>query len=130
MKIGASHIILYVVDQEISKTFYTDLLNQAPVRHVTGMTEFELNSNVILGLMPNSSIARIITPTLPNPSEAVGIPRCEVYLYIDDLTTHFERIKNSNVQMVSPLENRNWGDSAFYVADPDGHVIAFAEREE
>lgn len=126
MKINTSHIILYVVDQEVSKDFYSELLDSAPRLHVPGMTEFELNAHVVLGLMPNDHIAKIVTPNLPHPSEGVGIPRCEVYLYVDNLEEHFERIKNSDVKMVSPLEARNWGDNAFYVADPDGHVIAFA----
>jgi uncharacterized glyoxalase superfamily protein PhnB len=30
--------------------------------------------------------------------------------------------------LVSAIAERNWGDLAGYVADDDGHVIAFAQK--
>ena len=40
----------------------------------------------------------------------------------------FENAINSGAKLISPIIERNWGDKACYFADPDGHVIAFAER--
>jgi uncharacterized glyoxalase superfamily protein PhnB len=128
MKISTTHIILYVSQQEKSREFYETLLGFSPRLNVPGMTEFELNTNCVLGLMTESGIAKIITPALPNPSEGNGIPRCELYLYIDNLEKEFKRIQELNVKIISPLESRDWGDNAFYLADNDGHVIALAEK--
>lgn len=128
MEIKTTHIILYVSDQQKSTAFYSELLGITPRLNVPGMTEFALQPNTILGLMPNSSIAKIITPPLPHPSEGNGIPRCELYLYVNDLNEQYERIQKLVAKIISPLENRDWGDKAFYLADEDGHMIALAEK--
>ena len=83
--------ILYVKDQVRSRGFYRTLLGMEPVLDVPGMTEFDLGG-CKLGLMPENGIARIITPALPNPKTGSGIPRCELYLLVVDLTPpNFER---------------------------------------
>lgn len=121
-----SHFILYVKDQEVSTEFYTELLGMNPQLNVPGMTEFRLGNETVLGLMPESGIAKIIHPVMLHPEEASGIPRCELYLYVEDPEVIYERTKD--LKIVSPLMKRNWGDTAFYLADPDGHIIAFAKR--
>lgn len=130
MEIKTTHIILYVSDQQKSTTFYSKLLGKTPRLNVPGMSEFELQAHLILGLMPNESIAKIITPTLPHPSEGNGIPRCELYLYVASLEEEFKRIQELEVNMISPMESRDWGDNAFYFADEDGHVVALAEKNQ
>jgi lactoylglutathione lyase len=99
-----------------------------PVLDVPGMTEFELRSGTKLGLMENDRIAKIIAPPLPHPGKASGIPRCELYLYPADPQACIERALEAGAVLVSPFEERNWGDRAGYIADPDGHVLAFAEK--
>ncbi len=39
-----------------------------------------------------------------------------------------ERVRAAGGREVSPLASRPWGDRAAYFADPDGHVLAVAER--
>lgn len=126
--ITKTHIILYVEDQQRSTELYSELLQAQPILNVPGMTEFILSEQVILGLMPNESIAKIVTPSMPHPSTGKGIPKCELYLYITQIDELFLRCQKLPFQLISPLENRNWGDRAFYLSDPDGHVIAFAEK--
>ena len=48
------------------------------------MTEFKLAENVKLGLMTENGIARIISNKLPHPKTGTGIPRCELYLKINN----------------------------------------------
>lgn len=108
--------------------FYATLFEQQPKLHVPGMTEFELGNGVVLGLMPNDGIAKIVTPILPNPAEGRGIPRCELYLYVSDLDEVYQRLHQQSIKWVSELQGRNWGDRACYFSDPDGHVIALAEK--
>ena len=49
------------------------------------MTEFAILPGVRMGLMPETGIARLITPPLPHPAQGAGIPRCELYLRVDDV---------------------------------------------
>jgi len=120
--------ILYVDDQKKSAEFYSKLLQQNPILDVPGMTEFLLKENCKLGLMPNSGIRKIICPSMPEPHLGNGIPRCEVYIFVEDLELVFRRAVEAGAKLISPIEMRNWGDKVCYFADPDGHIIAFAEK--
>jgi lactoylglutathione lyase len=124
-----TEFILYVADQQASKEFYSLLLDLEPVLDVPGMTEFQLTTSVKLGLMPSDGIAKIIQDTLPHPKMADGIPRCELYLTTDQIYQFIERAEKLNAKIVSPLEDRTWGERVVYFADPDGHLIAFAESK-
>ena len=120
--------ILYVAQQKASTLFYSTLLAKAPTLDVPGMTEFQLDDNVKLGLMPEDGIAKIITPTTPHPKSGAGIPRCEIYLKVENAPTFIERGVQNGAQLVSEFAPRDWGDAVGYIADPDGHIIAFAEK--
>ena len=126
MRILSSEFILYVADQTRSTAFYTTLLGNAPTLDVPGMTEFSLSDGCKLGLMPESGIARIISGPLRHPSEGNGIPRCELYLLVDDLDGAVQRAMNAGARLVDQAADRDWGHRVAYYADPDGHVIALA----
>ncbi len=126
--IKLAQTILFVDNQERSSLFYEKIFRQASDLNVPGMTEFNLSDHCKLGLMPNNGIARILANQLPHPQDGNGIPRCELYLYVEDIKLEFENAINSGAKLISPIIERNWGDRACYFADPDGHVIAFAER--
>ena len=121
-------IILYVKDQQKSTLFYEQLFRKSADLNVPGMSEFVLNDFCKLGLMPNDGIAKIITPSLPHPNLGNGIPRCELYFIVENLEEEYENVKKLNTTIISEIEPRTWGDTAFYFSDLDGHVIAFAEK--
>lgn len=123
-----AEIILYVKDQEASTVFYRKMLKMEPVLHVLGMTGFQLTPNLRLGLMPNTGMAKIIGNQLPHPETAIGIPRCELYLYVGDVDLVFKHAVDSGAQLISQVADRNWGDTVCYFADPDGHILAFAKK--
>jgi predicted enzyme related to lactoylglutathione lyase len=123
----STEIILYVADQERSKEFYSYLFNIEPVLHVPGMTEFQLGLNLKLGLMPENGIAKIIGNVMPHPSLGNGLPRCELYLKLNDLEFYIEKAKALGAICVDELMDRDWGDKVIYFSDPDGHIIALAE---
>lgn len=128
LQIKHTEIILYVKDQQKSTHFYEQLFRKSADLNVPGMTEFILNDFCKLGLMPNDGIAKIITPILPHPSSGNGIPRCELYFIVENLKVEYQNIKNLGIKIISKIEERNWGDTAFYFVDLDNHVIAFAEK--
>ncbi|WP_281233762.1 VOC family protein [Flavobacterium gelatinilyticum] len=120
--------ILYVENQQSSADFYKQLFRQKPDLDVPGMTEFILAENCKLGLMPNKGIAKILAPAMPDPALGNGIPRCELYFYVQDIEMEFENALRIGARLISGIEDRDWGDRACYFADPDGHIIAWAER--
>jgi catechol 2,3-dioxygenase-like lactoylglutathione lyase family enzyme len=119
--------ILYVADQNRSRNFYSTVLGISPVLDVPGMTEFELNTGLKLGLMPEKGIAKILDGKTPDPAAGNGIPRCELYLKSGNAAKFLERSIMAGAKLVSPLSDRDWGDKVAYVSDFDGHIIAFAE---
>lgn len=120
--------ILYVSDQSRSKEFYAAILQQEPSLNVPGMTEFTLAENLKLGLMPENGIAKILGDKTPHPASGNGIPRCELYLSVDDVDAACDRALKAGAKEVNPPTDRDWGDSVGYVADLDGHIIAFAKK--
>ncbi|HOS47968.1 MAG TPA: VOC family protein [Bacteroidia bacterium] len=123
-----TEVILYVHDEKLSAQFYTKLLRSQPDMIAPGMIEFNISNSLKLGLMPSIGIAKIITPLLPHPDEATGIPRCELYFIVADVDLEMNHAVNCGAKLVSESADRNWGDKVGYIADPDGHVIAFAQK--
>lgn len=125
-----AHIILYVKDQVASSNFYRYVLDLEPVLDVPGMTEFKLSDTCVLGLMPEKGIKKLLGEKLPDPNEARGIPRAEVYLVVDSAAQYYERALQKNASALSALSLRDWGDQVAYCLDLDAHVLAFAQKAE
>lgn len=123
------HFILYVQDQDLSTRFYAATLGQEPVLKAPGMTEFALPGDAVLGLMPCAGIKRLLGEAIEDPMRAAGVPRAELYLLTDQPSAVFDRAVQAGGRILSPVTLRDWGDYVGYVADPDGHVLAFAQRE-
>jgi len=120
------HTILYVADQKRSTEFYSSVLDMTPTLDVPGMTEFKLSDKHVLGLMPEKGIKRLLGERLPDPAQANGLPRAEVYFRVEEPELFFQRAVDGGMKELSAIMPRDWGDRAGYVLDPDGHVLAFA----
>jgi catechol 2,3-dioxygenase-like lactoylglutathione lyase family enzyme len=125
MSIQAFEVILYVADQMRSREFYRAVLASEPTLDVPGMTEFAIG-DAKLGLMPASGIKKSLGNAIKDPELASNIPRCELYLRVDDPTSYAERAIAAGGRELSSLQARDWGDEVVYFADLDSHVIAFA----
>ncbi|MCB0728409.1 MAG: lactoylglutathione lyase [Ignavibacteriae bacterium] len=128
MSISHFEIILYVSDQNNSRDFYTKILQKEPDLDVPGMTEYTLADNLKLGLMPEEGIVNILKDKTPHPKSGNGIPRCELYLLVDNIVESYEAALKAGAKEISSIEERDWGDIVGYVSDFDGHVIAFAKK--
>jgi len=126
--IKLTETILYVSNQEASSKFYEKIFRQPPDLNVPGMTEFIVSDNCKIGLMPNDGIAKILSDKTPHPGTGNGIPRCELYFYVDDVQMEYENSIKSGARLISEIADRDWGDRVCYFSDPDGHIIAFAEK--
>ena len=126
---GNMMFIIYVNNQEKSRAFYEELLGYKPVLDVTGMTEFKLTDNVTLGIMPAEGIVRILENKIPHPKNANGIPRSELYLFVNDPGEYYSKLIKAGGVGISKTELRSWGDYVSYGSDIDGHIIAFAKKK-
>lgn len=124
--IDRAHFILYVRDQAASTAFYRAALDRAPALDVPGMTEFHLTDSSVLGLMPERGIVRLLGDAIVDPARADGVPRAELYLVVDDADVYQARALAAGARLLDVARDRDWGHRVGYVADPDGHVIAFA----
>ncbi|WP_059171674.1 VOC family protein [Bacillus sp. FJAT-27445] len=131
MNTKEEHIIfiLYVSDQERAKSFYRNLLGKEPILDVPGMTEFELSSKVILGIMPENGIVKILEGNIPHPETARGVPRSEIYLYVDSPDEYYSNLVHAGGSGISKASVRSWGDIVSYGMDLDGHILAFAKKQ-
>ena len=120
--------ILYVSNQQKSTEFYQRIFRKNADLNVPGMTEFVIAENFMIGLMPNSSISKILADKLPHPELGNGIPRCELYFHVENIELEFRNAIENGAKLISSIENRDWGDKVCYFADLDGHVIAFAQK--
>ncbi len=127
MAIKRTNCILYVRDQRASTNFYRRVLAMEPVLDVPGMTEFQVGDGVILGLMPELGIQRLLDGAV-DPASAGGVPRAEVYFLVGDPAAYHARALAAEARELSPLRERDWGETAAYSQDPDGHVLAFAGK--
>ncbi|HEX6190288.1 MAG TPA: VOC family protein [Pyrinomonadaceae bacterium] len=121
-----AHFILYVSDQERSTAFYSEVLGEAPTLNVPGMTEFRLEDSIVLGLMPETGIVNLLGPAIVDPALARGVPRSEVYLVVENPAAFHARAIAAGARELSQPALRDWGHTAAYCLDPDGHVLAFA----
>jgi uncharacterized glyoxalase superfamily protein PhnB len=78
--------------------------------------------------MPENGIAKILGNKTPHPSAGNGIPRCELYIYVEDVKQAFKNSLKHGAKEISPPQSRDWGDTVAYVSDLDGHVVAFAKK--
>lgn len=120
------HFILYVEDQRRSAKFYRQVLGKSPRLNIPGMTEFDLGTGTVLGLMPEEGIVRLLGSAIGDPAKARAAPRAELYLIVDDPKAYLFRALAAGAKALSPLQARDWGHEVAYLCDPDGHVIAFA----
>lgn len=122
-------IIFFVRDQNRSKHFYQLLLEKKPKLDVPGMTEFSLTSEITLGLMPGDNIAEVLKNRITNPNEIEDIPKCELYLFVEEPENFLQKIEILGGKIISPVSQRAWGDKVGYGMDLDDHLIAFAKKQ-
>ncbi|MBL4863109.1 MAG: lactoylglutathione lyase, partial [Crocinitomicaceae bacterium] len=69
-----------------------------------------------------------LVPKVPHPELGNGIPRCELYLNVSDASSYFNRGIRAGAKEVQAIQTRDWGHTVGYLSDPDGHIIALAEK--
>jgi uncharacterized glyoxalase superfamily protein PhnB len=52
----------------------------------------------------------------------------DVYADVAGVRALYEECRAKGATIIKPLEATPWGTSDFYLADPDGYILAFGER--
>lgn len=123
------YFIFYVKDQQKARDLYAGLFLLEPSLDVPGMTEFIIGDKIKLGLMPSKNVHRIFETPVKHPDEAEGIPKCELYLVVENPEEYFQRGIELGFTVLSEIKKRNWEHSAGYLMDKDGNVIVFAKQD-
>ncbi len=117
--------VLLVEDVEKSKHFYNVVLGQK--------IEMDFGENV--GFEGGLSIwEKDYALNLVFRDEAkkinVGTNSLEIYFETEDLENLYERLLKQNVTVIHPIAEPPWGQRAFRIRDPDGHIVEFGESME
>jgi len=127
VSVREAYFLFYVKDQAASAAYYEKVLALEPILDVPGITEFRLRDGAVFAVMPTTGAAKLLGAHVF--SSTSHVPRAELYLVVDDAEAcHARALRHGGVEL-SPMQHRDWGHRAAYSVDPDGHVLAFAEKE-
>jgi catechol 2,3-dioxygenase-like lactoylglutathione lyase family enzyme len=125
-----AYFLLYVKDKAASAAFYSEVLGLEPIVETGSITEFRLLEGAVLGIMSFAAAARNVDEGVPSTAPSSGSPKAELYLVVEDPAGCHRRALERGAREISPMQSRDWGHRAAYSLDPDGHVLAFGEKEE
>jgi uncharacterized glyoxalase superfamily protein PhnB len=126
MIVQQSFFVLYVNEQSRAASYYGRIFGIEPILDVPGITEFEVREGCVVALLPIAGAARLLS--LPDLAPAPEILKAELYLIVENPEAYHQRALECGGRELSPMQVRDWGHRAAYSVDPDGHVLAFAER--
>ena len=114
-------VVLLVEDIEKSKYFYNIILGQKIVMDFGRNVGFEGG----LAIWEREYALNLIFQEKTSDIR-VGANNTEIYFEFDDLDSLFAQLKGK-VEVIHSIREHPWGQRAFRVYDPDGHIIEFAE---
>ena len=117
-------VALGVNDIERSSSFYREILGFNQTDTSDEIVRFELE-NIRLTLVDKGTLLEETHlqdfPVPPGPiTLAISVPRDEV----DEI---MRRLKDANVRVIAPAEDKRLGPRIGFAADPDGHIWEIIE---
>ena len=119
------YVILFVADLGRSIAFYRDVIGLEFKLQGDGYAEF-VTEGTKFALFERSKLSELIgrEPDPDPPSE----PRAEVVFVVDDVDAEADRLRAAGAEIMHGPTDRPWGHRTVHVADPDGHVVEFAQE--
>lgn len=115
------YVIHYVESLTRSVTFYRDVIGLRVRIEGDGYVEFE-TANTKFSLFERSKLPQLI-------GREGGDPPCgEIGFLVDDVDSEAERLRHLGVEILTGPVDRPWRERTLHIADPDGHVIEFAQK--
>jgi len=121
MKIRYITVLLFVKDIQASRAFYETTLQQKVKFDFGEDIEFEGG----LAIHDAGHISKLLFNRTSN--EELGKNNFEVYFECDDLDAVFSRLEGQAARFLHGIEEQPWGQRAFRVYDPDGHIVEIGE---
>jgi lactoylglutathione lyase len=115
--------VIFARSVEVSSAFYESLGFE---RHFRLPTEGEPG---YIGLRRDGGEIAVVTRDWPTQqySAAVGDGvRFEMFVYVEDVDSHVERLREGGSDILSEPDDMPWGERVAYVTDPDGNPVALA----
>jgi lactoylglutathione lyase len=118
------YVILFVSDLERSIDFYRDVIGLDFKLKGDGYAEFATKGTKF-ALFERAKLPELIgrDPDSEPPSE----PRAEVVFVVPDVDAEADHLSRAGAEILSGPVDRPWGHRTVHVADPDGHVVEFAQ---
>ena len=118
---------LFVADLEVSRDFYTRVLNfRADEKHADGYTPLK-SGEVVLSLNLRSHLPED-HPVQTEPNERVG-RGLEIVLEVDDIDALYAHVRSQGWPISSPLQQQAWGLRDFRLIDPDGYYLRLSSKD-
>ncbi len=122
-------MIFAVHDVRRSREFYEHAFSWPlnPLVDFANYVEFLVPDGGALGLYERAGFASQVGA---EPIESVDglVSPAYVYVRVDDVDATIAGIEAAGARALSPLLERAWGERAAWFADPDGNVVAVAQR--
>jgi catechol 2,3-dioxygenase-like lactoylglutathione lyase family enzyme len=123
MTIKFESSVIFVKDISVSRHFYEDLLEQKVAMDFGPNVGFE--SGFALWQVDHAYEMIFGAPT--DDTAPLGRKNVELYFETDALNDVFARMTEAQVPLVHPPYEQPWGQRAFRVYDPDGHIVELGE---
>jgi len=122
MTIQFQSSVLFVKDIAASRRFYEKLLGQT--------VDIDFGPNVGFKGFSIWQIDHASEMIFERPSEVagqLGHKNFELYFETDNLENVWSNLTAANTPVVHPVREHPWGQRAFRVHDPDGHIVELGE---
>ncbi len=121
-------VIFAVADIEASSRVYAEVFGFEIEVKAANYVELRMTPTTSFGLyqrdaFPNNFDGRV------GAREPGAAQPAELYLRVADAARVIEALRARGFMLKSPLAMRPWGEQAAYFLDPDGFVVAIAQRE-
>ena len=122
MPIDYRSVCIFVADMDRARAFYEDVLGQTPVHVLPGYVAYPH-----FCLWGTATARRIIfDEAAAAPDGPMGRDNLELYFEDAAIEDAFERVM-TRAEIIHPLKSAPWGQRAFRLRDPDGHIVEVAE---
>lgn len=123
MTIKFESSVIFVKDIDVARRFYEDLLEQKVAMDFGPNVGFE--SGFALWQVDHA-YEMMFNPFESDPTP-LGRKNIELYFETDMLDTVFARVTEAQVPLLHPPYEQPWGQRAFRIYDPDGHIVELGE---
>ncbi len=117
-KIKGGRYVLAVNDLSKSTDFYKNMLGFQTLWEGGGWHSLVRDSiNITLGECPDDK-----------PASEIGCHSYFAYLEVENIDELYKEYKGKQVEILSDIENKDWGQREFSIKTIDGHRITFGEE--